>query len=454
MTTRNETGFDGAKLREVLRRALQPKRVMQLARELGVVERESVIEFDELVNALVLVSRTPAGGRQADVLRAYAKSVGAEPVRGTFYARFNEGLETLMERLLRDTLAEIRREPVLLPEAISGVKDWVAVDSETVKLHPSLKERYPGTGDYAAVKVHKAYSLGRQNMIDYAFWPAREHDSEHFEVTASMRGIGLLMDLGYASHARLRDCIRHGVSVVIKLKDRWKAAIEEVHVGSVEGLLAGTDVADAVSSMQLECIDGVIDADVKLGSGAKAYRMRLVAIELADKGLCVFLTNLPRDRYAARVVGDLYRLRWDIEKSNKLDKSDFCLDELDCRKLCSAHTMLMASLLGSCIIGRLVHADHRALAAAKEPMTRGPVHARLLALALAAFHVPLSDALRVDDDETWSVLARKLAHLSRDPNWRRRASVLDTMLGFVAPPGRPRRQKTIAIEAKTPGNSR
>lgn len=62
-------GMDAAKLKEVLTTALPAERVMALARELGVVKRESVIELDELVNVLVLVSRTPAGGRQADVLR-------------------------------------------------------------------------------------------------------------------------------------------------------------------------------------------------------------------------------------------------------------------------------------------------------------------------------------------------------------------------------------------------
>jgi hypothetical protein len=451
-----EQGMDGARLRDVLRTGLQPDQVMGLARELGVVERESVIEIVELVNSLVLVSRTPAGGRQADVLRAYAKTMGAQPVRGTFYARFNANLEKLLDRLLRNTLAVIQRDPVLLPAAIAGVKDWIIIDSETVKLHPSLKERYPGTGDYAAVKVHKAYSIGRHNMVDYEFWPARDHDSKRFHVTEAMRGYGLLMDLGYASHDRLRDCIRHGVSVVIKLKDRWKAAIDAVHVGQVRQLLAGTDIADAVSTGRLACENGVIDADVTLGSGAQAYAMRLVAIELPDRGLCVFLTNLPRDRYRARVVGDLYRLRWEIEKSNKLDKSDFCLDELDCRKVCSAHTMLMASLLGSCIVGRLVHADHCALAAAKQPLTHGPIHVRLLALALGSFHILLSTALLRDGDadEEWENLARTLAHLSRDPNWRRRASVLDTMLGFTAVPGRPRRQKAIAADAKTTGTSR
>lgn len=435
--------MDAANLREVLLTALPPQKVMDLARELGVVERESVIELDQLVNALVLTSRTPAGGRQADVLRAYVESTGVEPVRGTFYARFNAALESLLERLLRDSMSAAQADPVLLPPELQGVKDWWAIDSETVQLHPSLAAVYPGTGDYAAIKVHKTYSIGRHNMLDYKFSPARDHDSLWFQVTESHRGYGLLMDLGYASHDRLMDCERFGVSCVIKLKTGWKARLTSVTVGEIAALFKGTDFAEALSFRQLSCEDGIIDADVALNRGK--YSLRLVAVETPEKKLCVFLTNLPRERYPPGVVAALYRLRWEIEKSNKLDKSDFSLADLSCRKLCSARTMLCASLLGSSIIGRLVHADHCALAAARQPLTRGPLHARLLALALAAMHSTINSALagHKRPGRVWDDLARKLAHLAHDPNWRRRPSVLDTLLGFVAPPGRPRRQKMI-----------
>jgi len=455
MTKTITQGMDGMRVAEVLRASLPPDKVVPLAYELGVIERQSVIELDELVNALVLVSRTPAGGRQADVLRAYVESAGSEPVRGAFYARFNDALERLLRRLLDDTLAVVERDPVLLPEAIRGVSAWLVVDSETVKLHPALKERYPGTGDYAAVKVHKTYSLGRHNMVEFHFSPAREHDSLHLTITEQMRGKGLLFDLGYASHDRLRRCIEHGVSFVCKLKEGWNARIETVHAGEVAGLLQGSDLADAVAFGRLDCKDGVIDADVVLSSGKNAYTLRFVALELPDHELCVFLTNLPRDSYSARTVGDLYRLRWEIEKSNKLDKSDLCLDKLDCRKVCSAHALLYASLLGSCIVGRLVHSDHCALAAAKEPLTRGPVHARALAMALASMHVAVTMALAHThhDRQEWDDLARKLAHLSRDPNWRRCPSVLDTMLGFTAPAGRRRREKATKTGGfLTPGD--
>jgi IS4 transposase len=110
-------------------------------------------------------------------------------------------------------------------------------------------------------------------------------------------------------------------------------AIENVHEGNIRELIAGADFADAISFGQLSCRNGVIDVQARLSLNQKPYSLRVVAIEVPDHGLCVFLTNLPRERYPANVVGDPYRLRWEIEKSNEVKKSDLCLDELDCRKV-------------------------------------------------------------------------------------------------------------------------
>jgi hypothetical protein len=226
---------------------------------------------------------------------------------------------------------------------------------------------------------------------------------------------------------------------VIKLKSHWKARLQDVYEGELGQLFVGTDFAEALAVGSLRCESGRLDVDVQLGCGKDIYTLRLVAIETPEKALCVFLTNLPRKTHSANVVGDIYRLRWEIEKSNKLDKSDFCLDDLDCRKLCSAQTMIYASLLGSSIAGRLVHADHCALADTKRPITRGPMHVRLVAITLASMHADLTQALRTDDPKIWGRLASAIRHLASDPNWRRRPSVLDRMLGFTAAPGRSRR---------------
>ena len=143
-------------------------------------------------------------------------------------------------------------------------------------------------------------------------------------------------------------------------------------------------------------------------------------------------------------MGDLYRLRWEIEKDNKLNKSDFNMDELDGRKPESVHAMLYAALLGSLIVNSIVHQDHQELFSRHPPARKhGPLHARLVALALGSSHGSLAEALAHPDEPTraWERALIVIDVDGRDPNWRRRPSVLDTLFGFTGSPGRPRRQK-------------
>ncbi len=441
--------MDATELSKLLCETLPAAKVEAKAREFGAMERESKIRLVEFVMALVLTARTAAGGRQADVIRMYRDVTGQDKLhRGGFYARFNGALEKLLYELLSEAMYAADRQPVLLPSAIATVKDWLIVDSTTVKLEDELIDVYPGTGDYAALKVHKTFSIGKHNLVNMHLSSAREHDARHCVVTEELRGHGLLVDLGYASHNFLRDCRKHGVEFVIRLKSGWKVNIDKAVRGEHVASLGGDGVLrleEALTGQTLRFEDGALDFDVHLTVDGRPFPLRLVAMEVPGQGVCAFLTSLDRERYSPELVCKLYRLRWEIEKDNKVNKSDLCLDELDGRKPCSVHTMLYAALLGTTIVNRIVHDDHRELFASWSERPRGPLHARLVAMALATASFGLAAAL-VDpkaSDTTWLRALAVINGSGRDPNWRRRASVLDTMLGFVAPPARPRRQKSV-----------
>ena len=439
--------MDIATLQKILTETLPAARVEESGSRLRVVERRSKIRLWELILSLVLTARTSAGGRQADALRHYRKLTGQDELfRGAFYARFTCELEALMKVLLDDALAVAIKEPILLPPPIATVSDWLITDSSTVKLSDDLIFDYLGTGDYAALKVHKTYSIGRHNLMDYLVSDARDHDASHFRITEEMRGVGVLVDLGYVSHTFLKDCRKHGVSYVIRLKDGWKVKVDEVITGrtAAEAFDKGPfDFAAALENQSLRFKEGMLDLGISLYVEGQRFPLRLVALEIPGKNTCVFLTNLPQAQYTASLVGSLYRLRWEIEKDNKLNKSDRDMDELDGRKKESVHIMLYAALLGSILVNRVVHHDHRELFATWNDRPRAPFHARLVAMALAAAHSALAEAMATDDltHPAWRQARAVLEGDGRDPNWRRRPSVLDTLFGFTAPPGRPRRAK-------------
>jgi hypothetical protein len=426
-----------------------------LASELGVQERERRLDVVRFVSALVLNGGSDKAGLQADVLRRYLDfgATKEQLARSAFYAWFTPQLEALLTVLLARALAYSRTAPVLLRGILAGVKDWRIVDATTVRLpdtEPLLRE-YPGTGEYAAIKIHRCYSLGRGNLESYAFSAARDHDSPHLSIDASWRGYGLLADLAYVSHARIADCLRHGVEIVFRLKEGWKPTVERLH--RADGAVRLVHDADCPFEWTPEYFASanVVDADVLVGDGADASRVRLVGVRGPQGALRYYLTTLPRHTHTPQDIATLYRLRWEIEIDNKLEKSGCRLDELLCEKPVTVRTMLLASMLNATLARTLVHLDKVELRTRMdedeldEPL-RPPLHTMLVVRVMTMLQTSLVDLSmkRTVDDDAWDGALVKIRCLGHDPNWRRSPSVLDIVLGLT---GTPRPRRTVATTA-------
>ena len=325
------------------------------------------------------------------------------------------------------------------------VDDWIIVDSSTVRLDGRLKGVYPGAGDYAALKIHKHFSVGVGTTLDYHVSPAREHDSPHLHIDDSWAGRGLLADLGYASLGLLRDCETHGVKYVIRLKDNWKPKVESLSRGTLTRTFTrGTDLDVLLDEATLLLAGESIDAEVVIGQEG-GVQARLVAVS-TPKGYCFYLTNLPV-AVSAEQAAQLYRVRWEIESDNKLDKSCLNLDEIGARTGPAVRAMAHASMVGSIIIGLLAHHHRMGETRPAKPETErtvAPIHPQTLARAAGCAANSLAAVFELKGqaaNQRWTELAEYLTHLGLDPNWRRRPSVLDQLRGWRISPGRPRKAK-------------
>ena len=237
---------------------------------------------------------------------------------------------------------------------------------------------------------------------------------------------------------RLRACDAHGVSVVIRLKDNWKPKVDSIARGQVtQTFFPGTKL-DALLAEDILMRDGrAIDADVHVGGDKHPLPLRLIGVH-TPKGYCFFLTNLP-PRIGPRQVADLYRVRWEVELSIKLDKSVHRLDEVDSERPCSLKTLLHASLIASTIAALLAHTHNLQTRPpqAGAPRTEAPLHPRRLALQLAVSCQSIAQAFDLQGSEAtqrWDKIAALLTHSGKDPNWRRRPSVLDQLRGWKRQP--------------------
>jgi hypothetical protein len=316
---------------------------------------------------------------------------------------------------------------------VGGVKDWDLVDATTVRGRDALQDEFPGAGADAALKVHTVLAVGCGAPVRYHFSPAREHDSRHLQIDASWQGCGLLADLAYASLARLRACHSHGVRFVIRLTDNWQPTIDSVARGPVTpACVPGTDLEVLLKEALLGLEGRAIDADVRVGGANHPVHLRLVGVQ-TPQGYCCFLTNLP-PRLGPRQVADISRVRWEVELRIKLDQAVHRLDQSDAERSCSVKTLLQASLIASSMAALLAHTHNRETrpAEAGAPRPEAPLHPRRLARQLAVSCQSMAQAFDLTGaraQERWQQIADVLIPSGRDPNWRRRPSVLDKLRG-------------------------
>jgi putative transposase len=409
----------GEEVRQAFEATLPQHEIERLCAPFGVIARQRKLHLGMLVRAMIISAETPGGAYQADVLRSYLECEVPKVACSALYRWFDEPLEHFMAALADRALTYARAQQVDLSGILGGVKDWYIVDSTPVKVRDALRAEFPGTGKYAALKGHTVLSVGCGAPVRYHLSPAREHDSRHLEIDASWRGCGLLVDLAYASMARLRACHTHGGRFVIRLKDHWKPTVDSIARGQITPeFLPGADL-DVLLAEEILVLDGrAIDADVPVGDAKHPVYLRLVGVH-TPKGDGFFLTNRP-PRIGPRQVAALYRVRWAVELSIRLDKSVHRLDEVDSERPCSLKTLLHASLIASIIAALLAHMHNRQTRPPQEgtPRTEAPLHPRRLAWQLAVSCQMIAQAFDlkgIDATRRGQQVADVLTHAGRDP---------------------------------------
>jgi hypothetical protein len=434
----------GEDVRQIFEAVLPDEALKPLIVGSGMQQRERKLDAVRLVRSAVIASANGGAGRQAAILNAYFESGGDKVVRGAAYGWFSRAFELTMEGVARRALEYARAQPKDLPGVLGRhVIDWHIVDSSTVKLDDDLRGVFPGAGEYAALKVHKRYSVGIGTTIGYHISPAREHDAPHLTLDESWRNHGLLVDLGYASHELLRQAKQYEVRYVMRLKESWKPNVKSIAAGEVgKTFLPGADFDALLDDEVLRLTGASIDADVQLGRGDTAIDARLVGVR-HNGSYYYYLTNLPRS-VSPEVVAQLYRVRWEIESSNKLDKSCFNLDEIAARTEHTVRALVHASIAAAILVCLIAHSHQLRETRPKNRRrhrTVPPIHVQSLARIVASAADRIAGLFELTGqhaENEWDRVAGVLLHRGTDPNWRRRPSVLDQLRGWIVQPAQSR----------------
>lgn len=426
--------MDGNQLRGIFEKVLPRDAIEAHVAELGIQERQRKLDVMGLLMSMVVSAGNHRFGTQAAMLERYIGNGCPKVTRAAFYSWFTDDLATLVERLATEACAWAAARPAHLPGLLAGRTDWRVVDASTVTLSQALRDVFPGDGDYAALKLHMEYSLGVENLVGYTISPAREHEARHLIIDERRRGQGLLVDLGYASHAMLDACEKHDVQYVIRVKRGWEFWFDgRVSDEERERWLDERSLHERFGAEDVNAAKEVIDIDVTVGTASSMRTARLVAFT-TPKGRVMFLTNLPRTTHSYGEIGLMYRLRWTVEVANKLCKSALSVEEIYARTESSARVVVHAAMLAAVIAQAIAHEEHTArgwTGAKRSAIKAAPIHALAVAEKLARMSGDVGLALADVDtpSKRWDILAVVLVEMSADPNWRRKPSALDVVKG-------------------------
>ena len=188
-------------------------------------------------------------------------------------------------------------------------------------------------------------SLLNESASTVTLTPDTAAERPHLPCPETLCGDLLLADRGYFDRNYLSAVNRAGGHYVV----RASASVNPVVRNAYDS--RGEELSEASGRRLNECVlptDGVVDLDVVWGTGAKALEGRIVAHWNAEEGRYTWLvTNLPRARMTGEQVGQVYRLRWQVELLFKEWKSYANLHAFDTSNASIAEGLIWTAIAAS-----------------------------------------------------------------------------------------------------------
>ena len=162
----------------------------------------------------------------------------------------------------------------------------------------------------------------------------------------------LLADRGYFDKKYLGEVGRASGHFVVRASVSVNPVVRRAYTCEGEELegLRGQALKQCALSK-----DEMVDLDVVWGTGPRALQARVVARwNPQEEAYTLLVTNLSRDRFTAQAVGQVYRLRWQVELMFKEWKSYANLHAFDTNNAGIAEgviwTAIAASILKRCLV--------------------------------------------------------------------------------------------------------
>jgi hypothetical protein len=315
----------------------------QMARRLGVVERQRKLSGASLAQTLVLgwLHRPDATLEQlAQVAAACGKPVSRQAID----RRFRQPTAEFFRHLLEAAVAQVvKTEPV----AVDVLKRFAGVwleDSTVIRLPTCFAHRWPASGVHgknaAALKLYVELDLASGRLVGPECVAGRQSDHASHLADAVPSGGVRIADLGFFQLTRLRELDGRGVFWITRIQPHTALYNEQGERVDVDGLMRG--------------VEGPLDRSIRIGaherlacrlivtrapaSVVRKRRQRLTKdairrgrpVSQRQWQWCrwtVVATNIPPEQLSIHETLVLLKMRWQIELLFKRWKSLGRVDE-------------------------------------------------------------------------------------------------------------------------------
>ena len=347
----------------------------ELAREMGIIKRESKITGRSLVQGLVFGFLED--GQASEV--KLAQSVGRAGVSVTSQAvnaRLTKQTAQFLQKVLERVAQIVVRPSVKTQSLLDRFSEVNVNDSSVISLPNALSEMWTGCGNrtehgQAAIKMQVQWDLRSGGLKALTLHNGRDQDRSAPVQTAEVIPNSLrLADLGYFD-----------LSVFAGI-GQGQAYWLTRYLSGVNLFTPGGTPIDLVQWLARHCTDaGEVDLPVlagkqhrlsarlialrvpqsvaderrrKLRDNARGKGQTVSALSLALAAWSIFLTNVPHDLLSLAEVLIIARTRWQIELLFKLWKSSGRIDESRSRKPYRILCELFAKMIGQIILHWLI----------------------------------------------------------------------------------------------------
>jgi len=413
------------------------------ARETGFVARKRKVSPVGLLCACLSALGTSHVAWLADILRTFNKSTGAALRYKPFHNQLRKpAFAQFIRQILGEALSALAR-PVLkaLPDSkLSQFRNIIVHDGTSLALKDDLAHHFPGRFNKvspAAVELHVTMAALQNAPVAITLSADKAAERQFAPSAQKLTGCLLLEDRGYQSQQLFRQFVAHDVSFIVRGTKNIRPLIVAArdHRGRRRRDLRKLE-GKRLSWKVLPRDNVDIQISWAGPNGSTTYDGRLVVFYKRGprnaKSFTYLHTNLGRAEFSAVDVGQLYRLRWQIELLFKEWKSHANLHKFDTSIPAIAEAMLWASILAAVIKRSLAHAaeDTLGIELSTERVAKAARH--FLDDILQAVHCPWQSLRRaVADAFAFFRDNARRAHPKRDRRTGRLATGLRPLVCFT-----------------------